>query len=83
MVSRSFDAVVFEELDDADEFSSVRFEKMPRRYDWWMPSRKTRPAQSASVRTPASRRTSHELSKNVGGKHRRKRRIWNYEKLPV
>jgi hypothetical protein len=48
MVTRAPDDELF------DEFSSDRFQKMPRRYDWWMPSRKARPVQSASVRTPGA-----------------------------
>jgi hypothetical protein len=65
------------DFDAMDELSCDSFEKITRKYRWWMPSRKTRAAQSASVRTPASRRISRELSRNAGGKHRRCRPTWN------
>lgn len=65
------------DTDLLEEWSTERFEKMPRKHTGWMPSRTTRPAQSASVRTPASRRASREVAQRVGGKHRRCRRTWN------
>jgi hypothetical protein len=65
------------DFDSMDDLSYETFEKTPRKYRWWMPSRKTRAAQSASVRTPASRRISREMSRTAGGKHRRRRHTWN------
>jgi hypothetical protein len=78
MVTTTIDA---DPIENFDEFATRRFEKMSRPYRFWMPSRRTRPAQNASVRTPAARRAAHEVSKRVGGKHRRRRRTWNHPRI--
>lgn len=59
-----------------DGVSSDRFEKMVRRTDWRMPSNKSRAARSASVRTPGSKRVARHVSRQSGGAHRRRRKVW-------
>jgi hypothetical protein len=54
------------------EFPDETFEKMRRRSDWGMPSRKGVTAKRASIRSRASHRASHRVSLRPDGMHRRR-----------
>ena len=67
MVSQARNDAQFTEYDELD-----RFEKIGRRSEWGMPSRRATSVKRALRRTAASRRAGRRISATSGGKHLRR-----------
>ncbi|MCA9233145.1 MAG: hypothetical protein KDA57_21035 [Planctomycetales bacterium] len=67
-------ARVAAELQYAEYEEQERMEKMGRRAEYGMPSRRATSAKRAMKRTSASRRAGHLFSVKAGGKHQRRLR---------